>query len=200
MNQTKLIEKLARLIKDPWTVALILNILAKNLVQIQDNISRSEWINQTYGVLQVDPLSPIPFNVLTHDAINKESNNMAVYMYADDMALASNNRSELQKAIDALAIWAEGNELEVNRHKTEFVVFRRGGRLSANTGLYYKGQPLGMTNMHKYIGVTIQMTGTTFSIHIKQRLIDAVRAISDIKNIQLLSLKTAMRLFEGKLF
>ena len=46
---------------------------------------------------------------------------------ADNMALASNDKSELKKSsIDALAIWAEQNELEVNRHKTKFVIIRRG--------------------------------------------------------------------------
>ena len=38
----------------------------------------------------------------------------------------------------------------------------------------------------------------SFSVHIQERLIAAVRCINDIKNLQLLSLKTAIRLFEVK--
>jgi hypothetical protein len=50
-------------------------------------------------------------------------------MYADDMALASNNREQLQKGFDALADWAEGNHLKINHQKTEQMEFRKGGRL-----------------------------------------------------------------------
>ena len=38
----------------------------------------------------------------------------------------------------------------------------------------------------------------SFSVHIQERLIGAVRCINDIENLQLLSLKTAIRLFEVK--
>jgi D-tyrosyl-tRNA(Tyr) deacylase len=81
---------------------------------VYDNTAKSYWISQKNGVLQGDPLSPILFNVLTYDIIekiNKKSQNVAVYIYTDDMALASNNREEIQKATDALTEWADENEL-----------------------------------------------------------------------------------------
>jgi hypothetical protein len=52
--------------------------------------------------------------------------------------------------------------------------------------------------MYKYLGITIQVIGKSFSVHIRERLIAAVKCINDIKNLQLLSLKTAIRLFEVK--
>jgi D-tyrosyl-tRNA(Tyr) deacylase len=71
-------------------------------------------------VLLWDPFSPHLLNILTYDVIekiNKKSQNVAVYIYADDMALASNNRKEIQKATDALIEWADENELQVNQNK-----------------------------------------------------------------------------------
>jgi hypothetical protein len=113
------------------------------------------------------------------------------------MALASNNREEIQKATDALIEWADENELQVYQNKTELVVFRKGGSLSADE-IYCRGQPLRKKNMYKYLGITIQVTGKSFSVHIQEILLAAVRCINDIKNLQLLSLKTAIRVFEVK--
>jgi hypothetical protein len=74
------------------------------------------------------------------------------------MALASNNREEIQKATDALIEWADEHELQVNPNKTELVVFRKGGRLSADDEICCRGQPLRKKNMYKYLGITIQVT------------------------------------------
>jgi retron-type reverse transcriptase len=114
VNRTILVEKLKKIIGDTWILKLISNILAENYIQVYDNTAKSDWISQTNGVLQGDPLSLHLFNVLTYDVkekINKKSQNAAVYIYADDMALASNNREEIQKATDALIGWADKNQL-----------------------------------------------------------------------------------------
>jgi Reverse transcriptase (RNA-dependent DNA polymerase). len=65
VNRRKLIGKLESLIEYSDMTNLIANILVYNQVQINDGISQSGWINQTIGVLQGDPLSPLLFNVLT---------------------------------------------------------------------------------------------------------------------------------------
>jgi hypothetical protein len=84
----------------------------------------------------------------------------------------------------------------MNQNKTELVVFRKGGRLSADDEIYCRGQPLRKKSIYIYLGITIQVTGKSFSVHIQERLIAAVRCINYIKHLQLLSLKTAIRLFE----
>jgi hypothetical protein len=98
---------------------LISNILADNQIQIDDGIGKSQWLIQTNGVLQGDPLSPILFNALTHDvgAKIKEESDTEIYMYAD-MALVSETISDLQKAVDLLSIWAQTNEIKINENRT----------------------------------------------------------------------------------
>ena len=49
-----------------------------------------------------------------------------MYIYADDMAVASRSRTQLQRAVDMLVEWADANELEINQEKTELMVFRKG--------------------------------------------------------------------------
>ena len=88
VNRNKLMDKLRKMIEDPWTLTLISNILEKNLVQVYDSVARSNWISETNRFPQGDPLSPILFNVLTYDAvqsIKKETQEVTAFMYADDM-------------------------------------------------------------------------------------------------------------------
>ena len=46
-----------------------------------------------------------------------------------------------------------------------------------------------------YLRITLQVSGTTFSVHIKERLVAEIRSISDIMLIHRMSLETAMKLF-----
>ena len=202
VHRNKLLEKLRQMYDDPWTLNLISNILSENYVQINDSISQSKWLTQTNGVLQGDPLSPLLFNILMHDvvaAVKQGARTLSTYIYADDLALASNNRDDLQKGMNSLIEWSDVNELKINQDKTELVIFRKGGRMAGRDEIYCKGRPLKRKNMYKYLGITLQMTAKSFSIHIRERLIGSVKAINDIKNIQQLSMETALRLFEAKI-
>ena len=72
------------MLNDPWTIKLISNILSENWIQVDDNVGKSEWISQRNGVLQGEPLSPILFNVLTHDVVKEvkeTSKDVSIYIY-----------------------------------------------------------------------------------------------------------------------
>ena len=49
-----------------------------------------------------------------------------------------------------------------------------------------------------YLGMTLQVSGTTFSVHIKERLAAAIRSISDIRHLYRMPLETAMKIFRTK--
>ena len=59
-----------------------------------------------------------------------------------------------------------------------------------------KGEPLKITNRYKYLGITLQTTASSFKIHIQENTAAAIKAMYNIKNITLLKLETAMKLFE----
>jgi hypothetical protein len=184
VNRQTLISKLEKLPGNTWMLKLISNILAENYVQVSNNVGKSAWISQENGILQGDPLGPLFFNVLSYDRveeIQKKSENVSVFMCADDMALASNNREQLQKGFNALADWAEGNDLKINRQRTE-LVFRKGGRLAAGDDIHCKGMPLNKQYHYRYLGITIQLTGKTFGVHLRERIIGAIRSINEISN------------------
>jgi hypothetical protein len=121
-----------------------------------------------------------------------------LYMYADDMALASTSLKRLQEASDKLVEWANSNSLELNPRKTVQMTFRKGGRLPPMTQIKHKDTELTGVNAHKYLGVTLQINGRSFTKHIKDKTAAAIIAMNEIKVIQL-SIKTAIALFHIKI-
>lgn len=67
VNQQLLVTKLEDMLGRSTLTRLIGNIMAENYIQINDSVGKSNWISQKNGVLQGDPMSPILFNILTHD-------------------------------------------------------------------------------------------------------------------------------------
>lgn len=202
VNRRILIEKLRRIAGNTWLTRLASSIMDRNYISIDDSVSISQPIEQTIGVLQGDPLSALLFNVMMHDAVDaiqgEAKEDIDIFIYADDIALGSTNLQTLQKGMNALAKWASENDLTINADKTELAVFRKGGKISREERIVYEDQPLRYNATPKYLGMRLQPTGTTFTLHIKERLIAATRSINDIKHISRMSLKTAMELFQVK--
>lgn len=174
---------------------IIQDILRYNWMHITDEVTTSEAIKQTNGVMQGDPISPLLFNIMTAD-IGEALNGAKLIMYADDMALGSEKREELQTDLNTLQQWATRNDFVINQSKTVEMVFRRGGRIPINDNLKLGDEPLRIVNKFKYLGLTLQTTAKSYSAHIQERTTAAIRTMCTIKNITMLSLETAMRLFE----
>ena len=119
IDRSIIVRKLEGMIgKDRYIARIIKNILHSNYIQIDDNIEKSESIEQTNGVLQGDPLSPLLFNIATADIVQTISNEgVSRYCYADDMAIVSTSTDALQISMDKLTSWAQENEMLINAEK-----------------------------------------------------------------------------------
>ena len=118
-----------------------------------------------------------------------------IYMYADDTALVSETIPDLQKAVDLLSTWAQTNEIKINEEKIELVIFRKGGKMVESERIKCNRKHLQRVNHFKYLGLTIQTTGKSFRIHLRSRMGAAMRAMNDVKDVKLIALETAMKLF-----
>ncbi|KAJ4449792.1 hypothetical protein ANN_01196 [Periplaneta americana] len=199
INRETLIRKLSNMIGESHALTTIIaDILSCNYIQISDEITLSNKIIQTNGVLQGDPISPVLFNIMTTDITKiTEDTTASMIMYADDMAIGSSNIEELQQVLNKLVRWAEENSLQINHQKTKQMNFRNGGKQRKKDTLTLQNEPLEVVQKFKYLGVTLQTTLKSYRIHIQERAAAAIKAMYNIKNLQQLETKMAMTLFRS---
>jgi hypothetical protein len=197
MNRRNLTQKLNEIISQDNTLSKIVrNILAVNYIRIDDGVTISKTLTQTNGILQGDPLKSTAIQHSNH----MKKVQSACYIYADDMVIAAREKNELQRAFNKLQEWAKQNKYKykIYKKKTVTMLFRKGGRTAVEDYREYEGDKLEMVRSFKYLGIMIQTTGFTYRQHIKDRAISAIRTMQDIKNLNLLSLNKAIKLFNAK--
>src|SRR5690606_4803304 len=120
-------------------------------------------------------------------------------MYADDLALYANDIETLQSALNALKYWSEASGLSVNSDKTKAMKIRRGGRLSTTDKLFYGSERIEFVNCYTYLGLTIPFNCKNFALHVKERCSRALRATYALRDTRVLSVQTALTLFDLKI-
>ncbi|CAG0897415.1 unnamed protein product [Cyprideis torosa] len=76
--------------------------------------------------------------------------------------------------------------------------FRKAGRLARNDQFFFNGEKLTMSSTYDYLGVTFQPS-LTFSKHILRRKASALAATGSLRHLHLLSIPTALKIFQMKI-
>lgn len=201
INRKLVVEKLEETLgeNNKWT-QIIKAILQWNKIRISDNLSLSEPILQTNGVLQGDPLSPTLFILAAEEIMRiAQKSDIAAFAYADDIAVGSRDIIKLQNTINDMEEWCSKHKFEINTSKTEMMVFRQGGRAPASAEIFIKGRKITIVNEFKYLGITLQTSAKCFTKHVTEKAAQAIRAMHEISYIRSLNLETAMALFRTKI-
>jgi hypothetical protein len=108
------------------------------LTDTQNKISGDGRLSESFGgkigVRQGDPLSTMPFNIIL-EAVFRQSGihtqgiiyhrKQQVIAYADDVALITRSKKELEKASSKLEKAARGYGLRINEEKTKYLVMKQ---------------------------------------------------------------------------
>ena len=81
-------------------------------------------------------------------------------VYADDLAICSNNICAIQQSIDRLYKYCSDNYLGINIGKTKIMKFRRGGHLAKSDVITCNSNPIEFVSKFTYLSVVFQTKGT----------------------------------------
>ena len=147
----------ATFIKALWSI-----FKQNNFQVILPNQSLSDPITQTLGVPQGPWLCPHLYTLYTADMpaiVNGGDDYLQCLVYADDLAICSNNLCALQQSIDRLYKYCSDNYFDINIGKTKIMKFRRGGHLPKSDVITCNSNPIEFVSKFTYLGVVFQTKG-----------------------------------------
>ena len=173
-----LLNKIYRMTSDIKFTDLIGNILSNRRYFVELNGQKSRWRNQKNGLPQGSVLSPVLFNIYTHDQpIHKDTRSS---IYADDLCIATQDasfESTLSAALDSIGDYYEKNHLRANPDKTQTCVFHlRNRNANRQLNISWCGKQLEHTPSPIYLGVTLDRI-LSYSTHITK-----VKAKTEARN------------------
>lgn len=123
------------------------------------------WFNADIGVRQGDCLSSTLFAMFINDmaknvkALNNgiliEGNNVCILLFADDIAIITDNEENLQNMFNEIQKWCFKWRLNVNCNKTKVVHFRPASKTRTNYQFKYNGMVLEIVEQYKYLGIVL---------------------------------------------
>ena len=122
----------------------------------------TDWFDVNSGVKQGDNMSPTLFSGLVNDlahfikqlgrGVQVGDDNISILLYADDMAIISEDRHNLQVMLNALSEWTGRWRLKVNVTKTKIVHFRRSRTTRTDHEFKYGDRTIELVDSYKYLG------------------------------------------------
>lgn len=201
IDRTILINTLNKIGIKGKTLKAVSNIVTSNSLFIDNGVERSKFpIEQRKGVTQGDPLSATLF-ILYINNLPAIFNDLDVkcLLFADDLVIYSENKDELQIALNNLHSWCIEYKLKINNSKSQVLKFRKGGKLKSTDLFLYNNYQLSFVNEYKYLGIILQPT-LTITKHIENVTVKASHAAAMIQNLQKISLNCADKIFHMKIW
>lgn len=152
-------------------IRILKNLYDKASIKIKTQSGFSESIKITEGVLQGEILSPLLFILFISDmedffrAEGMYGANITTYLdillllYADDLAIIANNKSDVARKLKILFKYCEFNKLQVNVSKTKILYCRKAGKIPKNMKFYYSQEQIEIVSSYTYLGIPISSSG-----------------------------------------
>ena len=171
------------------------------------NDKTTDWFTTRSGVRQ-DCLSPTLFSLFLNDLFNELNtlnkgvqvgdDNITVLAYADDIAIITENKQDIQIILNTLENWCKKWRVTINCGKTKVVHFRKK-RIPRSCVQFHIGENIIEYAEYKYLGVVLdeflnfENTANVMALSASRALGAIIGKFSDIKNM---GFETFTQLFE----
>ena len=173
IDRTKLWEHLKGVHMPNSLLQIVQSMYAGDTYELVDGDKRTGHISPVRGVRQGCPLSPLLFSLYVNDiseefpralgaraGISQEAARISHVMYADDLTLLANTRSNLQSMLDRLYAYAVRKGLTVNVGKSQVMVFNPSQQdISSPPELMLGCDMLEVVREFKFLGVVLNDRG-----------------------------------------
>ena len=174
---------------------------------VKVNDKMTDFFTSRVGVRQGDVLSPSLFKLYINDlpsilddsslSVTLDNEKISCLLYADDLVLLSNTKSDLQHKLDILHDYCNEWCLEVNIKKTKVIIFNNSGRLMKET-FYLGNDIIECVKQYRYLGLTLENNGkfTEAKKQLYQKSLKACfKFYRDVKSANP-SIKTFLHIFD----
>jgi len=133
---------------------------------VKTNNGLTNFFKCTVGTRQGCISSPLVFSLFINELIiylRNEINGgifvtenipeLLALFYADDVSDFADTVIKLQRQINTIAHFCDSFDMKLNLDKTKIIVFRNGGPLRHTEKWLYKGSPIEVVSLYKYLGM-----------------------------------------------
>ena len=165
VNRDLMVHALADIGINGKFLELIRSLYKNTECAIKLNGALTPWFKTTAGVRQGQNDSPTIFSVFLTSLANEIKNksqgvrfgdhNVAILLYADDIAILAETENELQEMLDIVKDWCAKWRMQVSMDKTQVVHFRHRRAQPTEYTFNFNGEALERVSSYKYLGCTI---------------------------------------------
>jgi hypothetical protein len=192
----------------------VMKVLKSMYTNVKSRIKLSNTLSETFmcslGVRQGDSLSPFLFSMYINDledtfilkgfkGIDLGTLKLFLLLYADDIAIISETKEDLQNGLNILKDYCDEWKLKLNVNKTKIMVFKKGGRNQQNLRFLYGNTEIEIVNKFTYLGIVFTVGGSfskTFEALSGQALKAIFKLNSYMQNFPNISVSHTLDLFD----
>ena len=128
----------------------------------------------TKGCPQGGVLSPVLWNLIVNNLLNKQANEIPGYLqaFADDLVILTEGddlpviHERTQKSINSISKWCKHNGLNISSLKTKIIMFAWRRKWELPKDILLDGKTIKLSQLTKFVGIHLD-TKLNFNGHIK---------------------------------